>query len=143
MLRRVLRSLGNLGALWTLVVLGSPVRLHACPEGHAAPATAVADHGGHEAHADHAVPSSSDGPVADLSGHHTGHDTGLPSAADCDCIDCCCATAPTAVALASFAAVDALAWPLGIVANPVEASAPASAVPHRLPFANGPPGLIG
>ncbi|MCC7002370.1 MAG: hypothetical protein IT357_09450 [Gemmatimonadaceae bacterium] len=139
MLRRVLRSLGSLGALWTLVVLSSPVRLHACPEGHEAAATAMADHGGHGAHAGHGAIQSPDGLVADLSGDHSA----VPSAGDCDCIDCCCATAPTAVTMATLVTVDASAWPRTIAANPVEASAPASAVPHRLPFANGPPGLIG
>lgn len=139
MLRRVLRSLGSLGALWTLVVLSSPVRLHACPDGHAAATSAVADHSDHGAHAGHGAIQSPDGPVVDPSGGHSP----LPAAGDCDCIDCCCATAPTAVAMAATVAVDAFAWPQEIVTHPVEASAPASAVPHRLPFANGPPGLIG
>ena len=139
MIRRVLRSLGTLGALWTLVVLSSPVRLHACPEGHGAPATASSDHSGHGAHAGHGALPSPDGPVEDLS----GHDSSLPSAADCDCIDCCCVAAPTTIALAALVSVDQFAWPRASVLPSVEETAPASAIAHRLPFANGPPGLIG
>ena len=138
MLRRLVRTLGTLGALWTLTVLGAPSLLPACgmhgagPSGHESghvPAAAPSHEGGHGGHVMHEA-AATDAP------------TEAPAAA-CQCLDCCCASAPVAFAIRATMRLREIITPSHAGWWATSEPAPPRALALRRPFSNGPPAQHG
>lgn len=143
MLRRLVRTLGTLGALWTLTVLGAPSLLPACGmhrSGHAS-GHASGDASGHVAAA---APSHNGG-----HGAHAMHEaaaTNVPTEApaeSCQCLDCCCASAPLAFAIRAPMRLREIITPSHAGWWATSEPAPPRALALRLPFSNGPPAQHG
>lgn len=138
-------------AAWLLlalfaVVIGEPLRGHACPV-HAALGALEASAGAGERHAPAGVGHGAHAPMQHAAGHTAGHmageapaDGGHGEQHRCDCLGTCSSVAPVQVApsltlhLVEVGILEAAAPLVPLV--PVATSGD-----HVLPFANGPPTL--
>jgi hypothetical protein len=120
LMSRAGRFLLTIWAFWLGAALTESGNFVACPM-HGAAASAMESHA--KAHAGHE------------------HSSRQNDSHQCSCLGECCSTAPASVAKAPTIALGAIVDPAVVAPEAPRAFEP-SPVPHRLPFANGPPAIV-